>query len=269
MLKLFLVLFVALAFESTGVVLMKKGMNHIGEIRGLNGAEILSGAKNRCASPHLLLGICFESIFFLCLMVLMTKSDISFLWPLTALTFIFSTSGGDDFFGRACFPYALDRRPLIILGAVFITYSDFAKATPSARHNNLILPRNNCRYPITFTSTSASRCAASLVFFCNSISAPIFHGALATAIMSLLMSRLLSSFRKLLKSNGKSSSAVSEITRSVTQGTPRSRQSACTAAGFHLRRFRACFLAQFFFLFRRRRNSVHAGNLCCPRARSR
>ena len=131
MLKLFSILFVALAFESTGVVLMKKGMNHIGEIHGLNGTEILRVLNTGISNPHLLLGICFESIFFLCLMVLMTKSDISFLWPLTALTFIFSTLGAMIFLGEHVSPMRWIGVLLIILGAVFITYSDSAKATPS------------------------------------------------------------------------------------------------------------------------------------------
>jgi drug/metabolite transporter (DMT)-like permease len=137
MLKLFLVLFVALAFESAGVVFMKKGMNQVGEIRGLNAAEFFRVVKIGATSPQLLLGICFESIFFLCLMALMTKSDISFLWPLTALTFVFSTISAMIFLGEHVSFVRWIGVLLIILGAGFITYSDFGKqSAPPAQQTD-------------------------------------------------------------------------------------------------------------------------------------
>ena len=40
MLKLLLILLVGLTFESTGVVLLKKGMTHIGDMNGITVAEI-------------------------------------------------------------------------------------------------------------------------------------------------------------------------------------------------------------------------------------
>lgn len=127
MLKLFLVLFIALVFESAGVVFMKKGMNRVGEINGLNAAEIVRVIKVGATTPQLLLGIFFECIFFLCLMALMAKSDISFLWPLTALTFVFSTIAAMIFLGEHVSPVRWLGVILIILGAGFITYSDSAK----------------------------------------------------------------------------------------------------------------------------------------------
>ncbi len=136
MLKLFLVLFIALVFESAGVVFMKKGMNRVGEINGLNAAEIVRVIKVGATTPQLLLGIFFECIFFLCLMGLMAKSDISFLWPLTALTFVFSTIAAMIFLGEHVSLVRWLGVILIILGAGFITYSDSAKpASPPTQQS--------------------------------------------------------------------------------------------------------------------------------------
>ena len=91
MIKLLLILLVGLAFESTGVVLLKKGMTHIGDMNGVTAAEIFRVCKAGATNPQILLGVFFEALFFLCLLILMSKSDISFLWPLTALSFVFAT----------------------------------------------------------------------------------------------------------------------------------------------------------------------------------
>ena len=47
--------------------------------------------KAGATNPQILLGIFFEALFFLCLLILMSKSDISFLWPLTGFSFVFAT----------------------------------------------------------------------------------------------------------------------------------------------------------------------------------
>ena len=47
----------------------------------------------RAVNPSVLLGVFFEALFFVCLLVLMAESDISFLWPLTALSFVLTRIG--------------------------------------------------------------------------------------------------------------------------------------------------------------------------------
>ena len=91
MTKLLLILIIGLVFESVGVVLLKKGMNGIGEIRQVSAAEIVRVVKAGAANAQIWLGMLFEALFFFCLLLLMSKSDISFLWPLTALSFVFAT----------------------------------------------------------------------------------------------------------------------------------------------------------------------------------
>jgi drug/metabolite transporter (DMT)-like permease len=130
MVKLLLILIVGLVFESAGVILLKKGMIHIGEVQGINAAEILRVVKAGAVNPQILLGVFFEALFFLCLVILMSKSDISFLWPLTALSFVFATFAAIIFLGESVSPVRWIGVILIVVGAAFISYSQHMKDEP-------------------------------------------------------------------------------------------------------------------------------------------
>ena len=127
MVKLLSILLFGLACESAGVILLKKGMTHIGEINGYNLAEMLRVFKAGVTSPQMLLGVFFEAVFFGCLVLLMSKSDISFLWPLTALSFVFATFAAIIFLGETVSWIRWIGVALIMLGAAFISYSEHAK----------------------------------------------------------------------------------------------------------------------------------------------
>ena len=129
MVKLILILLIGLIFESAGVVLLKKGITQIGEVQGITAAEILRVAKAGAMNPQILLGVFFEALFFLCLIILMSKSDISFLWPLTALSFVFATFAAIFFLGENVSPLRWIGVILIVIGAAFISYSQHIKDT--------------------------------------------------------------------------------------------------------------------------------------------
>jgi drug/metabolite transporter (DMT)-like permease len=131
MVKLLSILLFGLACESAGVILLKKGMTHIGDINGYNLAEMLRVFKAGVTSPQMLLGVFFEAVFFGCLVLLMSKSDISFLWPLTALSFVFATFAAMIFLGETVSWIRWIGVALIMLGAAFISYSEHAKAKPA------------------------------------------------------------------------------------------------------------------------------------------
>ncbi len=65
MIKLLLILLVGLVFESAGVILLKKGMNVIGDMNGYTAAEIFRVMKAGATNPQILLGVFFEALFFL------------------------------------------------------------------------------------------------------------------------------------------------------------------------------------------------------------
>jgi drug/metabolite transporter (DMT)-like permease len=132
MIKLLLILIIGLVFESTGVVLLKKGMTHIGDLNAVNAGEIFRVVKSGATSPQILLGVLFEALFFVCLLVLMSRSDISFLWPLTGLSFVFATFAAMIFLGETVSPTRWAGVALIVIGAGFISYSEHAKPKPPA-----------------------------------------------------------------------------------------------------------------------------------------
>ena len=104
--------------------LLKKGITNVGELKAINGAEILRVAKASLASPQILAGVFFEGLFFLCLLLLMSRSDISLLWPLTGLSFVFSTFAAIWFLNERVSTLRWWGVVLIVAGAVLISYSE-------------------------------------------------------------------------------------------------------------------------------------------------
>jgi drug/metabolite transporter (DMT)-like permease len=130
MAKLLLILLIGLVFESTGVVLLKKGMLQVGEVRQVSASEVFRVLKAGALNPSILLGIFFEALFFACLLILMSKSEISFLWPLTALSFVFATFAAILFLHERVSGIRWAGVLLIMIGAAFISYSEHARPKP-------------------------------------------------------------------------------------------------------------------------------------------
>ena len=135
--KLLLILLIGLVFESTGVVLLKKGMTQIGEIRLSSASDAVRVVKAGVTNGRILLGVFFEALFFVCLLVLMARSDISFLWPLTALSFVFATLAAMLFLHEQVSSLRWLGVILIMLGAALISYSEHAKESPAPAKSTL------------------------------------------------------------------------------------------------------------------------------------
>jgi drug/metabolite transporter (DMT)-like permease len=127
MAKLLLILLIGLVFESVGVVLLKKGITQIGDVKQICAAEILRVVKAGVTSPTILGGVFFEALFFGCLLILMAESDISFLWPLTALSFVMATFAAILFLGEKVSGLRWAGVVFIMIGAALISYSEHAK----------------------------------------------------------------------------------------------------------------------------------------------
>ncbi len=132
MVKLLLILIAGLIFEAAGVVCLKKGITQVGEVKQVSGAEIVrvitAGATNRCV----LLGVFCEAVFFASLLILMAKSDISFLWPLTGLSFVFATFAAIWFLHEQVSPIRWVGVVCIMIGAALISYSEHRPAGGSS-----------------------------------------------------------------------------------------------------------------------------------------
>jgi drug/metabolite transporter (DMT)-like permease len=131
MAKLLLILLIGLVFEAAGVVFLKKGITQVGEVKKVSAAEIIRVVKAGVTSPSVLLGVFFEALFFVCLLVLLAESDISFLWPLTALSFVMTTFAAIIFLGEKVSSIRWAGVVFIMIGAALISYSEHAKPKPS------------------------------------------------------------------------------------------------------------------------------------------
>jgi drug/metabolite transporter (DMT)-like permease len=133
MAKLLLILFIGLIFEATGVVLLKKGMMQIGDIHQVAPREIVRVVRAGITNRNILLGVFFEALFFACLLVLLSRSDISFLWPLTALSFVMTTFAALMFLDEKVSAVRWGGVVFIMIGAALISYSEHSKQVPVAK----------------------------------------------------------------------------------------------------------------------------------------
>jgi drug/metabolite transporter (DMT)-like permease len=131
MVKLLLILLIGLVFEAAGVVFLKKGVTQLGEVKQITVAEVVRIVKAGVTSPTVLLGVFFEALFFVCLLVLMAESDISLLWPLTALSFVMTTFAALMFLGEKVSSVRWAGVAFIMVGAALISYSEHAKPKPA------------------------------------------------------------------------------------------------------------------------------------------
>ncbi len=130
MFKLLLILLVGLVFESAGVVLLKKGINQIGEVKAISFSEAVRVLKLGVTNSNVLLGVFFEALFFAALLILLSRSDISFLWPLTALSFVFTTLTAMWFLGERVSSLRWAGVALIMVGSALISYSEHVRPKP-------------------------------------------------------------------------------------------------------------------------------------------
>ena len=127
MVKLIVILFVALTFETAGVILLSKGLRALEGPKNYRPAELAAVVGRALTSPHILVGVLFEAIFFLCLLVMMSRADVSFVWPLTSLTFVFSTIAARFYLREQIDGLRWTGVVLIVVGAGLITYTEKTK----------------------------------------------------------------------------------------------------------------------------------------------
>jgi drug/metabolite transporter (DMT)-like permease len=132
MAKLLLILITGLIFESVGVVSLKKGIIQIGEAKQICVSEVVRVVKAGATNGYILLGVLCEALFFASLLILMARSDISLLWPLTGLSFVFATLAAIVFLHEQVSAIRWAGVVCIMIGAGLITYSEHAKQKSSS-----------------------------------------------------------------------------------------------------------------------------------------
>jgi drug/metabolite transporter (DMT)-like permease len=136
MTKILIVLFIGLIFEALGVVLLKQGIDKIvrAEASLQNVKEIPLTFRNGIklfvrgiATGRVLLGVAFEAVFFAALLVLMGKTDVSFVWPMTSLSFVMTTLASIVVLNERVTGTKWAGILLIMFGASLITWSEKVK----------------------------------------------------------------------------------------------------------------------------------------------
>jgi uncharacterized membrane protein len=138
--KLVLILLVGLFFESVGVVYLKKGITALGDIKQINTTEMVRVVKAGATNKHILLGVFFEALFFGTLLMLMSRGDVSFVWPMTSLSFVFTTFAAVWFLGEKVTSVRWIGVVLIVIGAGLISWSEKQKEQKATTEN--VAPAN-------------------------------------------------------------------------------------------------------------------------------
>ncbi len=132
MIRLLPVLLVGLLMEAVGVVFLSRGLKEIGEMAKVSIPEILGLFGRGVTNRHILGGVALEAAFFGCLLFLMSRADVSFIWPLTALSFVFSTLAAIFYLGEKVSPLRWLGIVFILIGAGVITYTEKVKERDEA-----------------------------------------------------------------------------------------------------------------------------------------
>lgn len=122
--KLLMILFIGLVCEAIGVVLLKDGIDGICKGRDVTLVNILPLFLKGVMNIKILLGVFFEAVFFACLLYLMSQKDISFIWPLTSLSFVVTTLAAVLYLKEHVTPARWVGVSLIMLGAGIITWNE-------------------------------------------------------------------------------------------------------------------------------------------------
>jgi drug/metabolite transporter (DMT)-like permease len=141
--KLLLILLIGLTFEAAGVVLLKKGITEIGEVKRISLAEIGRVVRAGASNGNVLAGVLFEALFFASLLILLSKADVSFLWPLTALSFVMTTFAALFFLNEKVSTVRWAGVVFIVIGAALISYSEHSKEKADARAIPAATPATN------------------------------------------------------------------------------------------------------------------------------
>ena len=143
MYKLIIVLFIGLIMEAVGVVFLNRGLHQIGEVSQISFQEvsriILKGACNK----NILLGVLFEALFFGTLLYLMSQAEVSFVWPMTSLGFVFTTLAAWLILHEKIVPLRWAGVLLIVLGAGLITWTENNKEPSSAESSQTSIQSNS------------------------------------------------------------------------------------------------------------------------------
>lgn len=134
--KMFVILIVAAIIESIGVAFLSGGLKEINKSstapQTINAASIARIVGSGFTNGKIVLGVALEAVFFGCLLYMLSQKDVSLIWPLTSLGFIFTTIAAAMFLNEKVSFVRWAGVLLIAIGAGLTSYSESNKQPHTA-----------------------------------------------------------------------------------------------------------------------------------------
>ncbi|HON07430.1 MAG TPA: EamA family transporter [Verrucomicrobiota bacterium] len=137
MVRILIILVVSFIIEAFGVIEIKKGVDEVVvkyHLRQQDTPLLLNIVKmvgNAWTNKHFLFGLLLEMAFFVGLLYLLGQKDVSFVWPLTSLSFVMTTLAARFLLKEDVSTVRWAGVALIVFGAALISYSEHTKEKPS------------------------------------------------------------------------------------------------------------------------------------------
>jgi drug/metabolite transporter (DMT)-like permease len=103
--------------------------------------EIARMVGRAITNTQIVIGVGCAAVFFICLLMMMSRADVSFVWPLTSLTFLFSTVAARYYLHEQVDGMRWLGVLLIVLGAGLITFTEKRKEAERVKEGITETPR--------------------------------------------------------------------------------------------------------------------------------
>ncbi len=134
MVKFLVILLIALVLEAIGVVFISRGLKQIGDMERVCYSEISRVVRDGITNGSIITGVFFEALFFVGLLILMARNDVSFIWPLTSLGFVITTLAAKFYLHEQVPSMRWAGVLLIMLGAGLISWTEQKHPAPAAKN---------------------------------------------------------------------------------------------------------------------------------------
>lgn len=135
MLKYVVILLIGLVFEAIGVVYLSRGLKQIGEPAVMNATALWGLIRNGATNPNILLGVAFQAIFFGTLLYLISRNDVSFVWPLASMGLVLTTLAARFILHEEVTYLRWFGVFLIVVGSGLVTWTEKAKGQKPASND--------------------------------------------------------------------------------------------------------------------------------------
>jgi len=109
--------------------------------------NVLKLVGNWFTNKDVLFGLLLETIFFVLLQYLLGQRDVSFVWPLTAISFVMTTLAAQFILHERVDGARWGGVALIVLGAALISYGEHNKEKTAAPTTGQTAPTVNNSQP--------------------------------------------------------------------------------------------------------------------------